>query len=71
MLMQQTDLDGLRRLGHAARLTKRDYWDNPFYFNDAPLPEWMAMCNAWSAGWLEADAGRSKELLRLLALPSR
>lgn len=64
--MQPSDLEGLTRLGAAAHAAGREYWDNPMFFNEAPLEQWVSLCSAWAAGWLEADNGRDKELARLL-----
>ncbi len=66
MNVQQSDLDGLARLGTAAHAAGREYWDNPMFFSNVPtdtagqLLAWVDLCGAWAAGWLEADAGRTK-----------
>lgn len=67
--MQPSDLQGLTRLGAAAHAAGHGYWDCPFYFNDAPFADWVAMCTAWSAWWLQADGGRDKEMAALLNRP--
>jgi len=65
--MQQSDLDGLTRLGAAAHAERRAY----LFFSNLPMAEWIAACSAWSAGWLQADGGRDKEVAALLNLRMR
>lgn len=69
--MQQSDLDGLTRLGAAAHAEGRAYLCNPMLFSSLPMAEWITACSAWSAGWLQADGGRDKEVAALLNLRMR
>lgn len=69
--MNPTELEGLTRLGAAAHAQGHSYFDNPMLLTPAPVqtPEqwadWMALCSAWSAGWLTADAGRDPAMRAL------
>ena len=64
--MQQSDLDGIARSGAKARDDEVGYFDNPHHGDDIPLELWVAVCSAWSVGWLERDAGRDKDIARLM-----
>lgn len=72
--MQQSDLDGITARGVAARQAGASFHDNPFYFSTVPVntPEqfdaWAGLCMAWSAGWLKEDAGRDKQLFRMMSM---
>lgn len=60
--------------GKAARRAERDFHDNPVYVapgnvvSSQALLDWHDRCLAWSAGWLEEDAGRDRAVQQLLAV---
>ena len=64
--MQQSDLVGISRSGAQARDKGVGYFDNPHLADDIPLKQWLAVCIAWSGGWLERDAGRDQDIARLM-----
>ena len=74
--MPQSDLEGLRRAGMAARTAGQSYFDNPIFFASVPtdtpeqLLDWHGLCCAWAAGWLQEDGGRDQTLARMLNLRS-
>lgn len=71
-----TDPFSLYRQGEAARRAGKGFHDNPVYFVPADLatPEqlldWHEACLAWSAGWIEEDAGRDPALRQLIEVRS-
>jgi hypothetical protein len=71
--MQQSDLEGIARSGALARQRGISFHSNPHYSalmgeTEADMLEWNDVANAWSAGWLREDAGRDKEIARLMLM---
>jgi hypothetical protein len=65
----QLTFDEVRQRGANARRLTLPFFSNPFHRrNDLPFEEWVARCSAWSAGWIQEDAGRTESLKRLLRL---
>lgn len=55
----------VHHLGRQARRDRLDYFgDNPFAAGtpDTALEDWAGKWMAWSAGWLEEDAGRTESV---------
>jgi hypothetical protein len=73
--MQESDRESIRRRGAAARVAGKSSFDNPFFFSSmrTETPEqiaaWFEVCSGWAAGWLREDAGRDKQLQRMLNMP--
>lgn len=44
------------------------FHENPFYFTSRTREEWAQCAAAWSAGWLEEDAGRDQGIAQLMRL---
>lgn len=69
--MSNCDWNGVVRDGVRARKAGLSYFNNPHHFTTAPVEtdeqwsDWIALCSAWSAGWLNEDAGRDLELRAL------
>lgn len=74
--MSMRDWDGVMKDGARARKAGHSYFDNPHHFIAAPVEtdqqwaDWIALCQAWSSGWLREDAGRDAELRALLHVRS-
>jgi hypothetical protein len=63
-----------RSNGAAAHAVGRSYFDNPMVLSEVPVdtPEhcadWESLCNAWAAGWIQADGGRDPAMKRLFGV---
>jgi hypothetical protein len=68
------ELQAIQQQGAAARKADASYFGNPHLFAQVPIdtPDqliaWSDLCNAWSAGWLQEDAGRDESIQRLMQL---
>lgn len=64
--MTDSDLKGIKERGAAARQAGAGFHENPFYFTSGAFEEWVPCAAAWTAGWLEEDAGRDQNMARMM-----